>query len=230
MSQILYNFDSAGRPRDSLEIEVLVSEEPQFSAEVTEFPVEKGADISDNVRPKPMGLRIEGIVSNWSRPLSDNGLRWDPSSRRFSRLLEGVQDRRGDVARDVLTRLHATGAVVSVELGQQDNPLGIPTRVHERMAFAELAFPRNSSTGDALRFSATLRQVNVVETKFGAPRKAKSNMPRANGKTKNGKLPKVEADEEEGKKLGTAFNRMAGGREGIDAGLESFFQAKAGAR
>jgi hypothetical protein len=45
-------------------IDVALSEKHQLSAEVTEHPVEDGVNITDNVRPMPRVIQIEGLVTN----------------------------------------------------------------------------------------------------------------------------------------------------------------------
>lgn len=45
-------------------IDVSISEKHQLSAEVTDHPVEDGSNITDNVRPQPRSVQIEGLVSN----------------------------------------------------------------------------------------------------------------------------------------------------------------------
>jgi hypothetical protein len=56
-------------------IDVSISEKHSLSADVTEHPVEDGGNISDNVRPSPRVVQIEGLVSNHPTelPLSHAG-------------------------------------------------------------------------------------------------------------------------------------------------------------
>jgi hypothetical protein len=56
-------------------IDVSLSEKHSLTAEVTEHPVEDGSAISDNVRPQPRTVQIEGLVTNHPTelPLSHAG-------------------------------------------------------------------------------------------------------------------------------------------------------------
>src|SRR5713101_5273233 len=55
---------------DVITIDATLQEVHKADAEVTEHPVELGADITDHVRPKPVELRIEGIISD--TPIDDS--------------------------------------------------------------------------------------------------------------------------------------------------------------
>lgn len=56
-------------------IDVSISESHELSAEVTDHPVEDGSNISDNVRPAPRVVQLEGLVTNHptEMPLSHVG-------------------------------------------------------------------------------------------------------------------------------------------------------------
>ena len=45
-------------------IDCTVSESHEFESEVSDYPVESGIEISDNIRTKPLRVTLEGIVSN----------------------------------------------------------------------------------------------------------------------------------------------------------------------
>lgn len=56
---------------DTLVLDASLSEIHDADADVTEFPVEQGSDITDNVRVKPRGLQVEALISDFH--LSNNG-------------------------------------------------------------------------------------------------------------------------------------------------------------
>jgi hypothetical protein len=63
-------------------IDVSVREHHALDAEVTDHPVEQGADISDHIRVNPETLQIDGIVTNQPLELPGShldGVRSDPS-------------------------------------------------------------------------------------------------------------------------------------------------------
>ena len=58
-----------------LPIDALLSEAPALAADVTEHPVEEGADVSDNIRRRPDSLRIEGVITKAGSGLAPNDIR-----------------------------------------------------------------------------------------------------------------------------------------------------------
>ena len=48
---------------ERLIIDCVLNEQTTFTSEVTDYPVESGGSISDNIRPLPITLNIEGIIS-----------------------------------------------------------------------------------------------------------------------------------------------------------------------
>lgn len=122
---------------DGFEIDAALSEEHTFDSEVTEHPVEKGADISDHVRARPIEVTIDGVVSD--TPIGSLAQRRTgvPSSDAFARLMQ-IRDAR--------------------------EPITIQTslKTFENMILQSLSAPRDSSTGDAFRFRASFIQVQLV--------------------------------------------------------------------
>src|SRR3954470_5977684 len=49
---------------DTLEVDCTLSETYAYEADVTEFEVEKGANISDHRRTKPVELTVAGLISD----------------------------------------------------------------------------------------------------------------------------------------------------------------------
>lgn len=120
-------------------IDAAISEEEALAAEVTEYPVESGAVITDHVRNKPRTLELEFVVSD--TPIG-----------------EAASARAGDVvpsseARQKLEALRATRQPFTVITG---------VRTYESMIFTSLSFPRDGATGDALRGKASLQQIEIV--------------------------------------------------------------------
>ena len=63
---------------DGFEIDVALTEDPTFSAEVTDHSVENGSNFSDNIVNLPAELNIEGIVSD--DPSGDLAERRNPTT------------------------------------------------------------------------------------------------------------------------------------------------------
>lgn len=146
---------------DGYEIDVAIREEHAFENEITEHPVEQGADIVDHVRARPIVVTLEGCVSD--TPIGDLATRRSettlPSREAFDRLL----------------------AVRNARL-----PVTIATslRVYTDMILESLTTPRDATTGDALAFTARFRQIRLVEVTRVAV-----DIPRVQGKTNRGNKP-----------------------------------------
>lgn len=162
---------------DGYPIDLFVSEEHAFEADVTEHPVEKGADVTDNRRRKPASVTLEGVVSD--SPLGAVAL--DPS-------------RTGSTSPsdDAYARLR--------KIDEDGEPVTITTalRRYDSMDLVSLSIPKTAATGRALRFRAVFRQVVIVENKRTTVRTA---TPRSKGKTKRGTKPSRPLTPEEASSL-----------------------------
>lgn len=165
---------------DGYELDVAVSEDHSFEADVTEHPVEIGADVSDHVRARPVTVTIEGIVSD--TPIG------------------GIADRRGDRLADVgvITVSASAAGPGPLQFKPSDDmlawfdamrerrePVEIRTslRTYENMMLRSLSIPRSATNGDALRFTATFVQIIIVENERTLVR---VSVPRASNKTNKG--------------------------------------------
>lgn len=120
----------------SLELDATLSEQHQGDVDVTDHPVERGANISDHARSKPEVVTLEGLITN--TPISGG---FDPTraAKAYAELLS-LKD-AGDLLTVVTSR-----------------------RSYSDMVLTSLSTPVDARTGQALRFSATLKQVRVVSS------------------------------------------------------------------
>lgn len=138
---------------DGYAIDAALSEEHSYEADVTEFPVEKGANITDHVRIKPRMYRLEGIVSD--TPLAPlTGIRADANRKPT------------EEARAVLVGVFEGRLPVTIEAA---------LTIYTDMVMESLTFPQDGATGDALPFSASFRQVIIQENRRVLVRVAKPN-------------------------------------------------------
>lgn len=127
---------------DNLTIDCSVSEMHSFENEVTENPVERGAAVADHIRQKQNFVTVTGIVSN--TPITQEEREATDANQRaeaaFTRLLE----------------LRAGGQLITVVTKK---------RTYRNAAVASLTVPVDGGQGDALFFSATFREVRIVDSK-----------------------------------------------------------------
>lgn len=121
----------------------------RFSSDVTEFPVESGAMVSDHVHRRPDEISIEGMVSD--TPVSELptylGLRGDGEFQPAGLRSQAAFDALFTVWRDALILTVVTEYLV-----------------FEDMIVRSFEIPRSPERGDAVWFSASLVKINTVET------------------------------------------------------------------
>jgi hypothetical protein len=155
--------------------------------QITEHPVEQGSDVTDNARPKPDGLQIEGFISgtpfgaNVPNGFAGNytnqpGATTDSSGNAYP----SGQTGRAKQAFDLLRQIASNGTVITVSTD---------IHVYDNMLIESLSFPQDALTGDSLRFSCKLKAVRIVASTTVVP-VTKTTIHK--GKTKDGK--KVAAD------------------------------------
>lgn len=132
-------------------VDVALNEDYSFDSDVTDFPVESGSSIVDNIRPKPIVVRIEGIISN--TPIGNI------AQARQSAGMGGSGKGPTPPTDDAYDTL--------LDIRDKREPVTITTslRTYENMALQSLSVPRATGRGDELRFNATFKQVVIVQNK-----------------------------------------------------------------
>lgn len=128
---------------DHYAIDAALSEDHDLEAAVTEFPVEEGAAVTDHVRLKPRTVTIKGIVTN--TPIG------------------AVADFRG--GSNLLPTEEALVVLEAIYEAKEEVTIETSLKTYDRMVLEKLSIPRDGSTGDALMFTATFRQVTIESNK-----------------------------------------------------------------
>jgi len=133
-----------------VEFDATLSETHNKSVQLTDHPVEAGADITDHVRRQPEEISINGIVSNTPIVFLASIFAASPIKDDLTR----PSDRAG-LAYAELKRLMDDGEVVDV----------ITTlREYENMVITSMSVERSAATGNVLNASLSLREIVLVET------------------------------------------------------------------
>lgn len=170
---------------EALELDASISEEHGATNAITAHPVERGVAIADHIRPEPETLTMEGIVSNTPVGPAEENADTAPGS-----------PGRAEAAFAKLMELRDAGALVTVVTG---------LRSYENMAIQSLRVPRNAKIGDALRFTVTLRRVQVAQLQtVAAVRTA-----RPNGKTRANLGKQVTSPATQAQRARSVLDRMA---------------------
>jgi hypothetical protein len=179
-------------PGGVLRFDVVTSETPQAGAVATEFPVEVGANITDHVRPTLDVLDLEVFVSN--HPI-DIYNRVDPSSlrgaynavqldvpvynppiRSLNGLLSAALDALGGPKPPPKALVLTFDSAFSATLETWDllRQLKDEARLIEAigsdfymegMVITNLTKPKTNAEGSGSRFTITLKQIRIVETR-----------------------------------------------------------------
>lgn len=159
----LFRVSGPTQPLAALSLDASVQEVHAREAVVTEHPVEKGSDVGDHVRPRPITLQVEGLISN--TPIG-SAVDFARAKNAFAQLEEAWQ----------------AGTLFTIYTS---------LKTYENLVIANLSAPRDCRTGEALRFSATFRQIRVVSTqRVQVP---KTKVVAAKPKAKKGKQTGQEA-------------------------------------
>jgi len=158
-----------GANLDVINVDATLSEVHSAEVELTSHPVETGADITDHARPKPREIRIDGFVTN--APLDDSlagatvralaglgaGTQSAPAALGITATLNTLQQ-GSNVVRDAFDKfqlLYQTAPLVMVFT---------PYRQYQNMVMVSFQANREQQNGDALKFSATFREVFFVSS------------------------------------------------------------------
>jgi hypothetical protein len=172
-----------------LEVEATVSEQHSVQIDVTDFPVEHGANISDHKRVKPDSIRIEGIISN--TPIAKQEQLPDNYGARVQKAFE------------YLEKLRDSGDLIVITTG---------LKLYQDMALVDAQIPRDVKTGDVLQFTASFKQIRVVSNRTVSV--VTTRAPNGQPLNKKGPQPTKEADESLKLKsiLARGDDELAGGK------------------
>jgi hypothetical protein len=169
---------STGR-EERIELDAAISRSTELSVEVTKFPVETGAVISDHAILAPDRFQLSGMISN-TPTIADTRQK---------------DTRRAQDARDRLKDIRQRRVAVTIEANGER---------HENLVMIALSFPEDGSTGDAVHFSASFERILMATTQVEALPKPPTAPGR--GKEKGGKKPTEKASAPVQKKTSTAVD------------------------
>ena len=139
-------------PDNQLTVDFLENESHSWAVDVTRFPVEEGADISDHVQPQPRTVTINGIVNETPLGFIDAAT----TDYSESRTVAAVK-----FLRDLYAR-------------RQTVTLATKNETYDRMICTGISFARGSRTGEKLPYTVSfteITQVKSVEVPLKSPAK-----------------------------------------------------------
>lgn len=170
MAETAFLFRAGRTQIDTVVADCTISEGHARELDITEHPVEDGANISDHARLKPEVLSLEVIFSNT--------------------VIGGpAAPGRAEDAWERLRLLQEQAKLITVVTS---------LRVYENMVLATLSTPRSAKEGNAVRCQATLRNIKLVKNKTTTV--VVTREPLAKKKQSTGKQASGEATDAEAKR------------------------------
>lgn len=174
-----------GFPKVLLVIDAVTNEDPAYTADVTEHPVEAGKEVTDHIQIKNPTLSIKGTISNSPLDLSvtigntlAGAVELATSSQFRENLLNTAAPQALGIAGGALQG-GAAGALGQAKTGsvdalsrsllisafEQKRRLDVVTRRqrYTSMVIQSLKFPRDASTGFQLMFEIELKKIRIVK-------------------------------------------------------------------
>ena len=142
---------------DSVVLDATTTETHTGTAQVTDHPVEDGADISDHIIQQPDQIDIVGIVTNTPIGIVErigNILAGAESGGPAGAASAAFDPERAEDAYNVLRELKDTGTLVTITT---------KLRTYENMAITRVSVSRDARTGDAVPLAISAREVRTVE-------------------------------------------------------------------
>lgn len=139
--QIVRNVE--GTNVEVIDLDATVSESIKLSAQVTEHALEDGTQIADHRIKAPLEITVEGWVSSYPVTMATGGIL---PNRDFGRARSAYA---------ALKSLHDNGDRVTI-IDELDT--------RESYVMTDLELPRDTNSYNGVRFTATFREVRVVES------------------------------------------------------------------
>lgn len=150
---------------ESIIVDATMKETHTSTADITDFPVEVGANVSDNIRKKPNGLQIEALVSDF--PLQSAGRAQSPSGAAPGTERPPTQERRSTGVHAKLEQLQNEGRTVTVTTG---------LKTYKSMGISSVTVNRDKTLKNGLVLSITMKELillasqTVLVVKVGDPK------------------------------------------------------------
>lgn len=170
-----------GTAKEVIVVDASVSETHSFPATATNYPVEKGAAVADNVRAEPIRLRVEALIADF--PLKSSGRQQVSVSGAQQVDRPAEQLRTSTAVLKKLRDIQERGVLVDVETG---------LREYKNMVLEGMEVPRDKSLKNAIRANLSFKQIRIVETDTVKVTKAKDA--KGQGKIRGGPKSTKPAD------------------------------------
>jgi len=180
---------------DSITFDGTVRESYELDTDITDHPVEKGANVTDHSRPKPDMLTIDALFTDTPLSTEQNTRAVESGGFTFQTNDTDVFSGAGtaEASFQKLVALRNAGKVFTVTT---------VSRTYDNMMIQKITAPRDSKTGEGVTFTLVLKRIRQVTNKLVTVNTA---LPKGKGKKKLGAQPSTEAKPETKKKARTSI-------------------------
>jgi len=150
----------------SLTVQLLTNESHEMTNTITDNPVESGSVVNDHVQRNPRRYSISGFFSDAAVNILD---------------LNALFNSRMSKAWSYMQTLWESGTTITIRTKYT---------TLENMILESLSVPRDKGTGNAFVFSATFKELRVVDTEAAAvavPQTVTTDVPQASTNVNQGK-------------------------------------------
>lgn len=145
--------------------DAVVTDTRTRDVDVTEHPVESGANVADHVRPKAQELRIEGVIADHPIPGTPAGLLYGPG-----------EDGRSEDIFAQLEGFELAGTLLRVDTQGKS---------YSNLVIQALQRSSDKDSADAIKFMATLKEIRIISSQTVAL--TRTNLRAAKSKSDLGK-------------------------------------------
>lgn len=153
--------------KELIVIDATLSETHNFSATATDFPVETGFSISDNIINSPKEYSLEGLISDdpvdiLQRGVVERTVGWIIPEELQGKINQNVLD-NSTTGKPSLANFIQLEEIFDKKLPVQ---IQCDLKLYKNMVMTSLSVPRSTHTYRALRFSATFKQIIIVDVEY----------------------------------------------------------------
>jgi len=173
----------------TLDVDALMREGNTGTSELTENPIELGADVTDHIRDKSDALTLEFVITNTPlrvptshmQGITGSVRKVDTKNGNVVALAFDSQFDRVKAVYDDLSRVRKAGLLWRIES---------PVRVYEDFLIETLAYARDNKTGDAATFILGMKRARFVSTRVVAIPRRRRTRPTVNTGTQATRPPR----------------------------------------
>lgn len=145
-----------------ISIDATISDEHTSACDLTENPVEEGANVTDHVQLKPVELTIEGVISD--TPL-DFGILNNLITGNFGAIKDTAKGIAGNFTGQTTRSTEEYNKLLDLQRKREPFKVVTGLKVYENMILVKLSVNRNATTGKSIHFKADLKQIRIVSSK-----------------------------------------------------------------